>query len=129
MVAGSLIAGAGNKQMMFVCVLSHTHKVYSAAVQAAADVGQLCEDVGRLFLLDMLLGEPRLRQSLSAQPGLLPSACLSAQLGLLPSACFAHPVCCCESPPSGGCWHRFMLTGVVACGVVWYGVVWCGVVW
>jgi hypothetical protein len=30
---------------------------YSAAVQASADVGQLCEDVGRLFLLDMLLGE------------------------------------------------------------------------
>jgi hypothetical protein len=27
-------------------------------MQAAADVGQLCEDVGRLFLLDMLLGKP-----------------------------------------------------------------------
>jgi len=25
--------------------------------QAVSDVGQLCEDVGRLFLLDMLLGE------------------------------------------------------------------------
>lgn len=27
------------------------------AMQSAADAGQLCEDVGRLFLLDMLLGE------------------------------------------------------------------------
>jgi hypothetical protein len=26
-------------------------------LQAVTDVGQLCEDVGRLFLLDMLLGE------------------------------------------------------------------------